>query len=127
MSKKSNNLANEESSIIGAGTVFEGNLKTTSTLRVDGEINGDVNSDGTVIVGVDGKIKGNIKVVDLLVAGTVIGDVTAENKIEIVAKGKLKGDINTKGLIIDEAALFQGSCVMSNEMINEEKKVEESN
>ena len=56
MSKKSNNLANGESSIIGAGTVFEGNLKTTSTLRVDGEINGDVNSDGTVIVGVDGKI-----------------------------------------------------------------------
>ena len=125
MSKKSNNLANGESSIIGAGTVLEGNLKSTSTLRIDGEIIGDVHSEGTVIVGTDGKIKGNIKVMDLLVAGTVIGDVTAENKIEIVAKGKLKGDINTKGLIIDEAALFQGNCVMIDETLNQETKADE--
>ncbi len=120
MGKKSNNLANGESSIIGAGTILDGNLKTSSTLRVDGEINGDVESNGTVIIGTGGRVKGNTKAVDLLISGEVIGDVIIENKIEIVANGKLKGDIRTKSLIIDENALFQGNCIMENETVNNE-------
>lgn len=115
MSKKTtNNFTNGESSVIGAGTILEGNLKTNATVRIDGEIKGDLESQATVIVGVDGKINGNVNAVDLLVAGTVTGDVKATNKIEIVAKGKIDGDINTKSLIIDEAAIFHGKCVMDN-------------
>ena len=120
MNKKANNFVNGETSVIGAGSVFEGNLKTNATIRVDGEIIGDIDSLGTVIIGVEGKIRGNIKTVDLLVAGNVIGDVTASNKIEIVAKGKLDGDISTKGLVIDETAIFQGKCIMSSEIQNNE-------
>lgn len=124
MSKKTNSFTNGESSVIGAGTVLEGNLKTNATVRIDGEIIGDLDCQATVIVGVDGKINGNVKAVDLLVAGTVTGDVTAANKIEIVAKGKVDGDINTKSLVIDEAAVFQGKCIMEDGQQPESKMTE---
>ena len=115
MSKKTNSFANGETRIIGTGTVLEGNLKTNATVRIDGEIKGDLESQATVIVGAEGKINGNVNAVDVLVAGTVTGDVKASNKIEIVAKGRVDGDITTKSLVIDEAAIFQGKCVMEQE------------
>ncbi len=120
---KKKQAVNNESTVIGAGTVLDGNLKTdASATRVDGTINGEIHAEGTVIVGAEGKIKGNVSAIDLLVAGVVNGDVTAQNKIEIVANGMLAGDIVTKGLVIDEKAIFQGKCVMKSEAENTETK-----
>lgn len=112
-------------SILGPGTVFEGNFTTKETTRVEGTVLGDINSEGTVILGEKGKIVGNIVARNVIVGGAVEGNITVEGKIEITASGSIKGDIATSSLIIDENAVFQGNCVMNaNADVAKAKKAE---
>lgn len=104
-------------SIIGLDTLFEGNLTTKDTTRVDGTIKGNVKSEGTLIVGPNGKVDGNISAANIIVGGIIEGDLIALGKVEITSTGSIRGDITTKSLIIDENAVFQGTCSMNAEVV----------
>lgn len=110
--KKNNQFANGETTIIGAGTVVEGILKTSASTRIDGTVNGDISSEGIIVVASEGIVNGNINAVDVKISGTVNGNVTTTGKTELLSSGKLIGDINTGSLSIDETAVFQGTCKM---------------
>ena len=90
-------------SIIGADMVVEGNIKATEAIRVEGNVNGDVSSEGTLVISSTGKVVGNIKGNNIMIAGT----------IEVASTGKIIGNIRTKSLIVDENAVFQGQCTMN--------------
>ena len=124
--RKKDNFANGETTVIGAGTVVDGNVSLSASARIDGIINGDVTSKGTLIVGSEGSVNGNITTMDLMVAGNVKGNVTADEKIAMVAKGKLYGDISTKTLTIDESALFQGKCLMDTTVVENKEENQEN-
>lgn len=124
--RKKDNFANGETTVIGAGTVVDGNVSLSASARIDGIINGDVTSKGTLIVGSEGSVNGNITTMDLMVAGNVKGNVTADGKIAMVAKGKLYGDISTKTLTIDESALFQGKCLMDTTVVENKEENQEN-
>jgi len=113
--KKNNNFVNGESTVIGAGTVVEGTLKAAMSARIDGTVNGDVTSEGTIVVATEGTVNGNITAVDVKISGTVKGNVTTSGKIELVSNGKLIGDIKTGSLSIAETAVFHGNCKMQEE------------
>ncbi|MEW6622382.1 MAG: polymer-forming cytoskeletal protein [Bacillota bacterium] len=107
--------------IIGKGTAFHGNIKAEGTLRVDGKIEGEIESQGDILIGESGVVIGGIKARNILVAGIIKGDVVISGRIEIASSGKLEGDINTSSLIIDEGALFQGSCQMVKASVQEKR------
>ena len=121
--KKNNQFINGESTIIGAGTVVEGILKSSASMRIDGTVNGDITTEGVVVNATDGIVNGNITGADVKISGTVKGNIYASGKTELVSAGKLFGDIQTGSLTVDETAVFQGNCKMNS--LNEEKKVEE--
>lgn len=98
--------------LIGKDSVFEGNLKVTGALRVEGFIKGEVVCSGDLVISESGKIEGNIDARNLLVAGTINGFTQASGKIEIAGSGKVYGDIAVKGIIIEDGAIFQGKCLM---------------
>lgn len=110
--KKNNNFVSGESTVIGAGTVVEGTLKAGMSARIDGTINGDVTSSGTIVVANDGVVNGNISAADVKISGMVKGNVTVTGKIDLVAEGKLIGDIKAGSLSIAETAVFEGNCKM---------------
>ncbi len=113
--KKNNNFVSGESTVIGVGTVLEGTLKAGMSARIDGTINGDVTSAGTIVVANEGVINGNISAADIKISGVVNGNVVATGKIELVADGKLIGDIKASSLSIAETAIFEGNCKMQSE------------
>lgn len=115
--KTSDVSAQKINSIIGLDTLFEGNLTTKDTTRVDGTIKGNVKSEGTLIVGPKGTVEGNITATNIIVGGIIEGDLIASGKVEITSTGSIKGDITTKSLIIDENAVFQGTCSMNAEVV----------
>ena len=121
--EKNNQFINGESTIIGAGTVVEGILKSSASMRIDGTVNGDITTEGVVVIATDGIVNGNITGADVKISGTVKGNIYASGKTELVSAGKLFGDIQTGSLTVDETAVFQGNCKMNS--LNEEKKVEE--
>ena len=106
--------------IIGAGTVIEGVLKASASMRIEGTVNGDITSEGVVVIANEGVVNGNITAVDVKISGTVEGNLTIVGKTELIANGKLTGDIKTGSLSIDETAVFQGNCKM-NSVAEEEK------
>ena len=108
--KKNNNFVSGESTVIGAGTVLEGTLKAGMSARIDGTINGDVTSSGTIVVANDGVVNGNISAADVKISGMVKGNV-----IDLVADGRLIGDIKAGSLSIAETAIFEGNCKMQTE------------
>lgn len=99
--------------IIGKDSHFIGNIKGAGTIRVDGKIEGEVECLGDVVVGENGYVSAGLKARNLLVAGIIKGNVSVSGKLEIASSGRIEGDISTCSLIIDDGALFQGTCQMT--------------
>ena len=100
-------------SIIGADMVVEGNIKATEAIRVEGNVKGDVSSEGTLVISSTGKVIGNIKGNNIMIAGTIEGDLLSGGRTEVASTGRIIGNIRTKSLNVDENAVFQGQCTMN--------------
>lgn len=104
------------STIIGKGTVVNGDFQAEGSVRLDGIIEGDVKVSGTLILGAAGKVNGTVDAAVAVIGGEVMGDVNAPEKIEITATAKVIGNIKTNAIVIDEKAIFQGQCDMNQEV-----------
>ena len=117
-SKKDNSVdpaLEQVGTIIGPGAILDGPLTTKDSTRIDGTVNGNVTISGALIVGQEGKITGTVSAMNAYVAGEITGNVSApQGKVEISDTGKVIGDVTCKGIIIDENAVFQGKCEMTN-------------
>lgn len=98
--------------ILGKGTVFEGNIRVEHSLRVDGMVKGDVNTTDTLVIGKDGQVIGNIKVKSLILGGKLKGNARVSDIIVLESKSEFNGEMITTKLIIDEGAIFDGKCSM---------------
>ncbi len=113
-------------SFFGEGVVLKGSLKFKGLLRFDGNFEGDIESDDTLMVGSSGKVRANVKTGFLYNFGKIKGDIEASNKISLHANSKLEGNIKSPILITEELAFFEGSCSMPPMPTSEEtsKKME---
>jgi cytoskeletal protein CcmA (bactofilin family) len=102
------------SGFVGSGTVITGEASFKSMLRVDGRFSGRINStDGTLIVGAGGQVDANIEVAIATIHGIVNGDIVATDRIELGRAAKLTGNIQAPSLMIEQGAVFEGSCKMT--------------
>ena len=98
---------------VGNGTTLTGEASFKGMLRVDGGLSGTVRSDdGTLIVSTNGRVDANVEVAVAQIFGTVNGDITATKRIEMGRVAKVTGNIQTPALVIEQGALFEGSCRM---------------
>ena len=101
--------------LIGTGTIFTGDIVVQDTIRVDGTINGNCTCKGTLILGEEGRITGNITAVNIFISGHVKGDIVSSGKLEVLSAGRVTGDISARKLVVDEDAYFDGRCTMTSE------------
>jgi len=98
---------------VGNGTTLTGEANFKGMLRVDGTLSGRVSSDdGTLIVSTNGRVEANVEVAVAQIFGTVNGDITASKRIEMGRVAKVTGNIQTPALVIENGAVFEGSCRM---------------
>lgn len=95
------------------GSSFRGELEFEDTMRIDGRFNGSISSKNELIVGESATIEADIHVGRIAISGTVMGKVRADERIEIHRSGRVFSDLETPALIVEEGAIFQGNCVMS--------------
>ena len=112
MRKKQRSFQNIES-IISPGVEIKGNITAQGSIRIDGYVEGNLNIKGDLILGENGKIKGEVKAENIIVAGKVEGTASAGTRLEIAASGAITGDINATTLIIDEGGLLDGNSRMT--------------
>ena len=103
------------SSVIGADMVIEGNVRAKEAVRVEGQVTGDVETEGALIISAGGTVKGNVKGSSIIIGGSLEGDLCSGGRTEVASTGKVIGNIRTKSLIVDENAVFQGQCIMNAE------------
>ncbi len=101
------------SGFVGSGTVITGEASFKSMLRVDGRFSGRITSGtGTLIVGAGGQVDANVEVSVAQIHGVVNGDIIAGQRIELGRAAKINGNIQTPSLVIEQGAVFEGSCKM---------------
>src|ERR1044072_4649822 len=101
------------SGFVGGGTVVTGEANFKAMMRVDGHLSGRVSSSsGTLIVGANGKVDANIEVAVAVIHGTINGDIIATQRLELGRAAKVNGNIQTPSLVIEQGAVFEGSCKM---------------
>jgi cytoskeletal protein CcmA (bactofilin family) len=101
------------SGFVGGGTVVTGEANFKALMRVDGHLSGRISSSGgTLLVGANGKVDANVEVAIAIVHGTINGDIIATQRLELGRSAKLNGNIQTPSLVIEQGALFEGSCKM---------------
>ncbi len=98
--------------LIGSGTKIIGNIETTESIRIDGEIEGNIVSKGKVVVGTKGRVKGEINCLNSEIEGVLEGRVLVKELLSLKATSKLYGDIETTKLTIEPGAVFTGKCQM---------------
>jgi cytoskeletal protein CcmA (bactofilin family) len=114
MKYRDENIGKDEVTIIGAGVILEGKITCKGNIRVDGVVNGDINANGSVAVGENGEINGEINAEVINVGGKVTGSLNAKDKLVLEAKAVLKGDVITKILVVEAGANFDGNSKMAN-------------
>jgi cytoskeletal protein CcmA (bactofilin family) len=102
-------VATRHAAIVGASMQIKGEIRSREELVIEGEVDGLVESQSSITIGPNGKVKANIKARELAVFGIVRGNVEVTEKIAIRDKGSVIGDIKTAGISIDDGAYFKGS------------------
>lgn len=105
----------ELNTIIGRGSTFEGALTVQSSLRVDGKVIGNIQVGDSLIVGKEGEIEGEVRVRNAVIGGKVRNKILASGKVVLEAKSVVYGEVRTSRLVIDEGAIFEGKCSMSDD------------
>jgi cytoskeletal protein CcmA (bactofilin family) len=104
-----NPTSNDDSkNVLNADVELQGTLRFSGELSFDGKLDGDINSEGSLTLGDNAVVKGNINVNSVVVRGKINGNITAREKIDIKAKTELFGDICAARLAIEEGVTFVG-------------------
>jgi cytoskeletal protein CcmA (bactofilin family) len=102
----------ENFTLLGKSADFKGVVSFDGTVRIDGRVEGEIHTTGTLIVGEHAVIEGIVSVGVLMNAGKINGTITAIEKIQILKPGVLVGDIRTPVIAIEEGSHFHGMCDM---------------
>ena len=102
-------------SLIGTGTMIEGNISFTGGLRIDGHVKGNVKATGkqpgTLVLSELAKVEGEIDVAHVVVNGTVAGPVRASEYVELLPKARVTGNVAYKSIEIHVGAIVMGQLV----------------
>ena len=97
--------------IIGKGSAISGNLKVNGFIRIDGDIDGNLETDGNVIVGELARIRGNLTAKSVIIGGIIKGKVTASESIKVLSDAAVIGDVISRKVQIDASAVIHGHCI----------------
>lgn len=97
--------------IIGNGSKITGDININGFVRIDGDIDGNLETEGNVIVGDKSRIRGNLKAKSAIIGGIVLGDILSVESIKILSTAAIIGDVISKKVQIEENATIHGHCI----------------
>ena len=115
----------EINAFLGAGTNYHGKLHFQGAVRIDGNFQGEVVSEGTLVIGQEAVVDGQVKVGQLVLSGKIKGEVEAKTKVVLHKTANLQGNIRTPVLVVEEGAVLEGELVMGGAGSIPEKKTDE--
>ena len=109
--KKSND--SELNAFLGVGTEYRGKLDFVGTVRIDGRFEGEISTDGDLILGRKASVTGVVNVGRLTSCGQIKGDVTVKERAVLEKTSVLEGSLATPVLVVEQGAVLEGGIMMS--------------
>ena len=106
-------MIGENITIISEGTKIEGKISFPGSAKIDGEVTGDIKSEGTLTIGREAKVESTVQTKDAVIEGNFKGKMHVSGVIEIKSTGKFIGDLiqNNSLLVIERGGLFKGNSL----------------
>ncbi len=101
------------SNVIAKETTIKGDIITFGNIRIEGTVEGTLSSKTKIVIGESASLKGNIDSKEAEIAGKIVGEVRCSEVLYLKKTAVINGDIFTKQLVIENGAIFNGSCKMS--------------
>ncbi|AEL24913.1 bactofilin family protein [Cyclobacterium marinum] len=102
------------SNLVALGTVIVGNIGSQGNIRVEGTVDGSLDSQQKIVIGESAKVNGDVRAQDVEISGEIKGDIYCSDSLYLKKTALIYGDIYTKKLIIENGAEFNGKCNMGN-------------
>jgi len=103
---------NDEVTIVGAGARLEGNVVSAGSLRIDGQVKGQINADGDVTLSPQSKVEADIRAQNVSVGGRFTGNIVVKDRAHLARGGRIDGNITSKTLVVEEGGIFHGQSIM---------------
>jgi cytoskeletal protein CcmA (bactofilin family) len=101
-----------EVTIVGQGAKLEGTVVSAGSLRIDGQVKGQINAEGDVLLSPQSQVEADIRAQNVVVAGRFKGAINVKGRAELARGGRVDGDITSKTLVVEEGGIFQGQSIM---------------
>jgi cytoskeletal protein CcmA (bactofilin family) len=99
--------------VIAVGAKWKGSLNVADSVRIDGQVSGDIEAKGTIHISEGAEVDAKIKAAYIVICGSFKGQVRCLERLELLPKSKLQGEVVTKLLNVHEGATVDGSISMS--------------
>jgi len=94
------------------GTVIKGDIISQADFRLDGELIGNFQSKGKIVIGPAGKVTGDIICRNADIEGKFDGRIEVMEILNVKSKAKIYGEVIVGKLSVEPGAEFSASCVM---------------
>ena len=98
-----------EVTIVGAGARLEGNVVSAGSLRIDGQVKGQINAEGDVTLSPQSQVEADIRAQNVSVGGRFKGNLIVKGKAHLARGGRIDGNITSKTLVVEEGGIFHGA------------------
>jgi cytoskeletal protein CcmA (bactofilin family) len=103
---------NGEVTVVGVGARLDGNVVSAGSLRIDGQVKGQINADGDVTLSPQSQVEADIRAQNVSVAGRFKGNIAVKGKAHLARGGRVDGNITSKTLVVEEGGIFHGQSIM---------------
>ncbi len=122
MAKTYTEVDSQAINLIGKGTKITGDIVSDGDIRIDGELKGNLKCGGRTVIGVSGKVEGEVSCKNADVSGYMKGKMLVEQLISLKSSSKVYGEVQTGKISIEPGAVFTGACQMGDQSKNEGQK-----
>lgn len=99
-------------SLLSQGVQITGNVNSVGSMRIDGQVEGKLDIKGDLVIGEQGRVKGEVRAKNLKLAGRIEGNAIAAERFDLTSTGIMMGDIQCTILTIDEGGTLEGTTHM---------------
>lgn len=103
--------------ILGPDAVFKGEISFEKGMRVQGRLEGKINTPGKLHVAKEAKLQADVEAGSIIVEGEIKGNLAASDRIELKNSARYEGDLRASRLVVEEGAVFNGHVSVGPEAV----------
>lgn len=97
---------------IGPGVEFKGEIIYQGSVQIDGVLDGEIHTDGTLLIGEQAVINAKVKAGSVISKGKINGNIVANEKVQLLSTAVVDGSLATPQLSMEIGVVFNGDISM---------------